>query len=754
MAFEFMDKVLPKKQQSDEQESDSQKSRREAMNEANRKQLEKMKEEYLKEQEERAGSRQPARTASIDQLKGFKVGGVKDERSIGPKKKEKKETNETDPVMRQTERPDDIDELYYIRENQRRLNEEQRRRRFEQLTEGLEEVDPTAKEPQVAEETMNIDPNVVQKEAKRSRRKRPKTSVTNTDTQSIQSLRKDIERETVPTYDPEEMANAPLVDENGEEQDPTDFISGSELDSMRDGLNQTKPGLVIRGMTDPEAREALRKEVKDIYGHQTRGRDFLIDYVVRETVGMGVVEKIIENDPTITDIGYDGEKLIVESSDKKYVYESNQEINDDYIIRLVTKFANANNDEFTEKKPVFDGHFHNIRINAVHPSSTTVGVTMALRVVRPKLALQEATFDGFAPHYVYQLFESAVQAKGNFMIAGETGTGKTELQKMLASFIPFDQRIVLIEDVAETFLKEMFPNKDIYSWLTSEQVGITKMIKAGLRNNPRWILVSETRGAEAFEMIQAVLSGHSIITTLHAINAQAIPKRLVNMAKMGYEFSEEGLEEDIRRYFDLGLHIVRRQYKGKTVRYLSEILYFSIDGNHTIFKQDYIEGQFVVQTRDIPRALKQRIRQAGHSVDEFPEDTAHLRDITVEKAEEEGREVLDMEVTEGRTLSYEELQELVTEVIVDKDALSSNADTRFVPTSPENVQETNRSDLGAIDIDVTGQENDEAASKGSVDPTNDEKETTPADDGTAESPGKDPIESAPSQEPLKTGTDQ
>lgn len=444
-------------------------------------------------------------------------------------------------------------------------------------------------------------------------------------------------------------------------KDPSEYISRSELERIRDSLIQSNAGLVIRGMMDKEARSQLEKIVAKRYKTQTGGHEDLIRYIVRETVGTGVIEDIIENDESVTDIGFNGSHLIVESSDKKLIYREDVGVDNNYIVRLVNKFAHANGRDFTEKDPVFDGTFENVRINAMYDSNTTGGVTMALRVVRPQLALVKDTFETFAPMYMYDLIKAFVLSKGNFVIAGETGTGKTELQKLLASFIPFSERIVLIEDVAETFLKEMFPEKDIFSWLTTQDITITDLVKAALRNNPRWILVSETRGAEAYEMIQAVLSGHSIITTLHAVNARAIPKRLINMAKMGYEFSEEGLESDIRRYFDFGVHIIRTEYNGKTIRYLNELVYFDNDGDHTVFKQDFVDGRFICQTSELPDVWKRTLVRNHLQPSTFKEFQAHDRHVKVTRREIEGEdyEALDVEMIPGDPVGIDDLYKYV-----------------------------------------------------------------------------------------------
>ncbi len=400
------------------------------------------------------------------------------------------------------------------------------------------------------------------------------------------------------------------------------LIKPEVLKNVQETLIQSHAELIVKGLLDSKARDELRFVVIKEHSHVHKNDEELVDYIVQETVGTGIIEEII-NDESVTDIGYNGTDLIIESNDVKKKYNGNTKITDEYIIRIIQKFANANGKDFTPKNPILDGKFENIRINAVHKKNSTAGTTMSLRVVRPRLALRKDNFNDFAPEYMYHFFEKFVELRTNIAISGETGTGKTELQKLLASFIPFKQKIALIEDTAETFLKEMFPEKDILSWITSGDVTISDFIRAALRNNPRWILVSETRSQEAYEMIQAVLSGHHIITTLHAVNANAIPKRFVNMAKMGYSVSED-LDSDIRRYFDFGVHITRVEYDDKIIRYLSEVVEFNEVENQTVFKQRFINGKFECQTGTISEKLKERLEEAGIELN-FKENQTHTR---------------------------------------------------------------------------------------------------------------------------------
>lgn len=431
--------------------------------------------------------------------------------------------------------------------------------------------------------------------------------------------------------------------DNKRELQVHELITPQQVEQIRDDLIRSNASLVIRGMLERDVRSQLEAIVRDEHSIVTNGNPAVIEYVVQETIGVGVIEEILK-DESITDIGYNGRELIIESNDDKYVFDTNFKITDAYIERLVNKFAIANESELTPKKPVFDGRFEHVRVNAVHSQNTAPesGTTMALRVVRPRLALTKDNFEGFAPSYIYDFFNTAVQARSNMVISGSTGTGKTELHKLVSGFIPFNDRILLIEDTPETFMKEMFKDKDIYSWVTSNGVTITDLIKAGLRNNPTWIMVTETRGKEAYEMIQAVLSGHSIITSLHATNARAIPTRLVNMSKMGYELSEEALLDDIARYFQFGVHIKKTRYKGMVIRYLDEIVEFGVDKHTTVFKQRFVDGVFYSETFELSDEFKAELEEHMMSSN-FPENQKDERRLNSKNVAHETIVPLDAE---------------------------------------------------------------------------------------------------------------
>nr|WP_257143224.1 ATPase, T2SS/T4P/T4SS family [Bacillus wiedmannii] len=428
---------------------------------------------------------------------------------------------------------------------------------------------------------------------------------------------------------------------NGHTTNFTDF-NPKKLETIRNDLKNRYAELVIDALLKEEARQEIKRKIKSEYpayfmDYDEDKVDDVIEYVVSELVGTGVIERLIKDRPDITDISYNGSHLIVESSDYKEIYKDNEhQITEQYITRLIQKFAHAVGKEFTPKNPIFDGVYGSIRINAVHSQNTNGNSTMSLRIVRPNLVLNEENFEMFAPQFIYDFFKVVMKSRNNVLISGETGTGKTELLKLLFSFVQFEHKAIMIEDVPETHVKSLFPDKDVFSWLTGNGVTVTDEIVAALRNNPRWIMISELRGKETYEMIQAVLSGHHVVTSLHSVDAETSPKRLVNMSKIGYQVDEKSLEEDIMRYFNFGFHIKRVVVKTtdtsgnqikRVIRYLAKIVEYSVEGCEMVFEQKYRHGKFTFSTGTLSEEFYDKLAEIDLSY-ELPK---HTDEVAVKK---------------------------------------------------------------------------------------------------------------------------
>ena len=371
-------------------------------------------------------------------------------------------------------------------------------------------------------------------------------------------------------------------------------ISQAQLNDIQSTLNEYFGETFIAVMQDA----SKMTEVVDILTNNAKFRNQptyhnydMAVAVAREITDLGVIDQLLQTNKDITDIGFNGRFLTVETNSSKYTYglkPGEAKITEDYIRKIVGRFAlreGADGKTFSKGSPIFNGFSNNIRISATHRSLAPDGMTMSLRISKPNLALTHKNWNNFAGEDVYNLLMLLVRAHANVVISGETGTGKTELLKLLVGAIPFEDKIIMIEDVAETHLAKLYPKKDIYSWITTaggdvaanNQKGVTisDHIKNALRNNPKWLMISETRGAEAYEMFQAVLSGHNLITTLHAISNQAVPRRFVGMSSIGYpNVNEELLEGDFLSYIHIGVHIKKKVVNGRVFRFLDELAEF------------------------------------------------------------------------------------------------------------------------------------------------------------------------------------
>lgn len=290
------------------------------------------------------------------------------------------------------------------------------------------------------------------------------------------------------------------------------------------------------------------------------------------------LEGIIQ-EPNITDIQVINNEIWVTDLHKG-TYLSEQEMNESNITRIIHNLATNMNDEFNISNPILDASTDELRINAIHPSISKNGLSVSIRKTPPKAILNPDMMinSKYIEKDVLELIEKLVNARCNIIISGETGSGKTELLKYLAKQTPIKDRIITIEDTLEVRLKELESKRNIVSLKSSDSVSYKDLIKASLRQNPKWIMVSEARGEEVNEMLSAVSTGHSILTTVHSPQATQIPTRLMVLMGNNGRTQEQNLR-NVHELLDIGIQIQLSETKEGVKRKVVQVVEFFNEGN-------------------------------------------------------------------------------------------------------------------------------------------------------------------------------
>ncbi|MDD4623776.1 MAG: CpaF/VirB11 family protein [Bacilli bacterium] len=293
------------------------------------------------------------------------------------------------------------------------------------------------------------------------------------------------------------------------------------------------------------------------------------------------LNQLFENE-NITDISFNGKDIYVQDNQKGR-YKVANDISKEEVENYIKQMTYSNNEQFNDENPVLDTEYPNLRINAVHKSLAPYGMTMSLRLSKPTLKINKYDKE-IAPTELFSFLEACIKANLNILISGKTGSGKTELQKYLVSFINDNDKIILIEDTLDTHIKEIYKEKDILSWQTNQRLDkpilFEDLIKAGLRNNPDWIIISETRGSEAYAMLKSILSGHKIITTIHSSNCKNSVERLIHMCKEKYNLDQTLLGSMVSELFDIGIHLSHTIDDKGIKRFIVEVVEYTGYDNH------------------------------------------------------------------------------------------------------------------------------------------------------------------------------
>jgi pilus assembly protein CpaF len=235
------------------------------------------------------------------------------------------------------------------------------------------------------------------------------------------------------------------------------------------------------------------------------------------------------------------------------------------LIHAVKRIARSLGHEISEAHPLLDARLPDgSRVAAAFPPCSLQGVTLTIRKFRPHwFTMKQLVEVGMLSASQAALLRDAVRSRKTILIAGGTDTGKTTLAKALIDCIPQDERLGVLEDTAE--LKVDHPNVFRFEARPAEgelpAVTIRDLVKATLRHRPDRLIVGEVRGAEAFDLLDALNTGHAgSISTIHANSPLQALTRLATLAlRADLDMPYRALQAEVCDLMDLVVHLERRE---------------------------------------------------------------------------------------------------------------------------------------------------------------------------------------------------
>ena len=366
------------------------------------------------------------------------------------------------------------------------------------------------------------------------------------------------------------------------------FKNKEMLDSLRNSIisNIIDDKIPDNKLLHEYINDEIDKALKG-YDLTNLERSHIFNLIDNEINGNGPISELLE-DPNITEIMVNGKnEIYVEIDGHISKDDSVSFINDEHIIRTIQKIVQPLGRTIDTANPMVDARLEDgSRLNAVIPPLSLKGPVITIRKFRKDMeSIDDYLRTGSMTPYMARFLDAAVRAKLNIIICGGTGSGKTTLLNALSSFIDNDERIITIEDAAELRLHQSHVislETRLVNYEGTGEVTIRDLVINSLRMRPDRIIVGEVRGKEAFDMLQAMNTGHDgSLTTMHANSPAEALNRLETMVLMaGMEIPIKAIREYIENAIDIVVNVSRLSDGRRKITSICEV-----DG----FNEDIIE---------------------------------------------------------------------------------------------------------------------------------------------------------------------
>lgn len=296
-------------------------------------------------------------------------------------------------------------------------------------------------------------------------------------------------------------------------------------------------------------------------------------------------------DENVTDISYNGSSIYylhnLEGRKLSKIQVSQGDAKD-----FIRQVANITEKQFSYQSPIVDVTAGKYRLNAVHNSigryKEEQSITFSIRIASTKPRITDKS--GFLTKELISLLKAIIYSKIPIIIGGITGSGKTEFQKYLFTKMEPSTRLVVIDNVLELSQSDTTECLDMNIWQADDKnisFNIQMLVKNALRSNPDWLIIAESRGGEMLEILNSVMTGHPVITTIHAQGVENMPNRIARMVMMNDQKSDyKEVLQDVYDNFPIHIYLKRVIQKSKRVyRYIDSIAVFDKKGKvHKIYE--------------------------------------------------------------------------------------------------------------------------------------------------------------------------
>lgn len=338
----------------------------------------------------------------------------------------------------------------------------------------------------------------------------------------------------------------------------------------------------LSSQTAERLRDELRQQVEQLLGESgaqlnaAERRQIVVD-IQNEITGLGPLEPLLA-DPSVSDILVNSARHVFVERGGLLERTSVCFDDDQHLAALIDRIVSRVGRRIDESSPMVDARLSDgSRVNAIIPPLAIDGPCLSIRRFGGKpLRIEDLLERGAMPPPVAELLSGMVKARLNILVSGGTGAGKTTLLNVLSSFIPQDERILTIEDAAELQLQQPHvvrletrpPNIE-----GRGEVSQRALVRNSLRMRPDRIILGEVRGGEAFDMLQAMNTGHEgSLATVHANSPRDALMRLENMVGMAeLSLSPRSIRQQIASAIDAVVQLTRMSDGTRRLTALAEV---------------------------------------------------------------------------------------------------------------------------------------------------------------------------------------